>query len=387
MLVKHYSFPLETETYMINTTDAKISIFLDIETTGFSRVKSMIYLIGCGSLEKNTMHITQWFNNDGKSEKEMLLSFLNYLESCCSSDFSKLNLITFNGERFDLPFLKEHFSMHGIVTNVLDDIVSLDLYRMLLPFQKAFGLKQGKQKNWEDFMGIGREDLYDGGQLISLYKTYLLKPEDDLLQFLLLHNYEDILGMGRISSLSIYDAIFQIHWTIKDMQPESFVDNRACIHLNCALPVKIPVPFFISQDDYAISGNRDQLDVYLCYEETFMKHYYKDYKNYYYLPKEDYAIHKSIGCYVDSNNRTNATASTCYIKKEGIFFQIPPKCSRNGYLVTHDTYDSKEFYQKELSKQEYYLEFGELFLDYSSTQSFLNQYLKDVFKYILISSK
>ena len=33
--------------------------------------------------------------------------------------------------------------------------------------------------------------------------------------------------------------------------------------------------------------------------EGTLKYYYPDYKNYYYLPLEDEAVHKSVGVYVD----------------------------------------------------------------------------------------
>ena len=54
------------------------------------------------------------------------------------------------------------------------------------------------------------------------------------------------------------------------------------------------------------------------YEGT-LKYFYPDYQNYYYLPLEDTAIHKSIGEYVDRSARKKATAKNCYSKKEGLF--------------------------------------------------------------------
>ena len=50
-----------------------------------------------------------------------------------------------------------------------------------------------------------------------------------------------------------------------------------------------------------------------------LKFFFPDYKNYYYLPVEDTAIHKSVAAFVDSSYRKKATASTCYTKKEGTF--------------------------------------------------------------------
>ena len=50
-----------------------------------------------------------------------------------------------------------------------------------------------------------------------------------------------------------------------------------------------------------------------------LKYFYSNYKDYYYLPMEDTAIHKSVGEYVDRDARTKATARTCYTKKQGLF--------------------------------------------------------------------
>lgn len=50
------------------------------------------------------------------------------------------------------------------------------------------------------------------------------------------------------------------------------------------------------------------------YEEE-MKYFYSNYKNYYYLPEEDTAIHKSVASYVDKAHRVQATAKNCYTRK------------------------------------------------------------------------
>ena len=42
-------------------------------------------------------------------------------------------------------------------------------------------------------------------------------------------------------------------------------------------------------------------------------------KDYYYLPKEDMAIHKSVAQFVDKEYRKQAKANTCYTKKTGLF--------------------------------------------------------------------
>ena len=52
------------------------------------------------------------------------------------------------------------------------------------------------------------------------------------------------------------------------------------------------------------------------YEEE-LKYFYTNYKDYYYLPAEDLALHKSVGSFVDKEYRMQATAATCYTRKTG----------------------------------------------------------------------
>ena len=49
--------------------------------------------------------------------------------------------------------------------------------------------------------------------------------------------------------------------------------------------------------------------------EGEMRHFYSDYKNYYYLPKEDMAIHKSVAAYVDHEYREKCKTYNCYVRK------------------------------------------------------------------------
>ena len=50
-----------------------------------------------------------------------------------------------------------------------------------------------------------------------------------------------------------------------------------------------------------------------------MKYFYSNYKEYYYLPAEDTAMHKSVAAFVDPQFREPAKASPCYTRKEGAF--------------------------------------------------------------------
>lgn len=54
-----------------------------------------------------------------------------------------------------------------------------------------------------------------------------------------------------------------------------------------------------------------------------LKYFFADYREYYYLPFEDCAIHKSVAQFVDKEYRKKATKDTCYQKKSGLFLPQP----------------------------------------------------------------
>ena len=58
-----------------------------------------------------------------------------------------------------------------------------------------------RQKDQENATGLFREDLYSGGELIEVYKKYLLSGDEHLLEILCLHNKEDVEGMLKLLPL------------------------------------------------------------------------------------------------------------------------------------------------------------------------------------------
>ena len=77
----------------------------------------------------------------------------------------------------------------------------------------------------------------------------------------------------------------------------------------------------------------------VCEDE--LKYFFANYEDYYYLPQEDIALHKSVASFVEKEYREQAKASNCYIKKKGVFLPeweelITPFFKRD--------YNSKELY-------------------------------------------
>jgi hypothetical protein len=65
-------------------------------------------------------------------------------------------------------------------------------------------LENRKLKTIEKLLGIERTDTISGKESIQEYKAYLLNPQKELLNKILLHNADDILNMYPLWNLSNY---------------------------------------------------------------------------------------------------------------------------------------------------------------------------------------
>ena len=72
-----------------------------------------------------------------------------------------------------------------------------------------------------------------------------------------------------------------------------------------------------------------------------LKRFFANYKEYYYLPKEDIALHKSVSSFVDKEFREQAKASNCYTRKFGRFL---PEWEALVEPFFKREYDSKEMF-------------------------------------------
>ena len=87
---------------LTNIGDNKSLIF-DIETMGFSSVP--IILIGLARINNDKLMIEQYLSRNTKEEPAILEAFASHLREVDT-------VITFNGTRFDIPFVEDRFSHH-----------------------------------------------------------------------------------------------------------------------------------------------------------------------------------------------------------------------------------------------------------------------------------
>lgn len=297
--------------------------FFDIETTGLSPKVSSLYLIGAAVWDTDHFDLVQWFADDYTSEKDILLSFSDFVSTCTT-------VVHYNGSSFDIPYLEKKYMAHQLPSPFLSK-KSVDLMRGL-PKDKAFFKTDNRRlTSMEKLLSFTRNDTFTGKDCIRLYTDFMQKKyfrdrtAEDTKQQLLLHNHDDLQGTILCAQLLAYQN-GTITFSSMEVQTET---KTPFIRLNAELSTgQFPLDLEWKTESktgihlhFCYQKNRIILEISLYKGELY--YFFKDYKNYFYLPKEDMAVHKSVGTYVDKEYRRQATASTCYVKKSGFFLPIP----------------------------------------------------------------
>ena len=295
-------------------------LFFDIETTGLSPKGASVYLIGCAFFTEQGWMCRQYFADTPDEESDILQQFCSF-----AANFSAF--WNFNGTTFDIPFLQAKCKKHNIPP--FDPAENHDMYRMIRPFKNLLHLSGCRQKQLEEYIGLFREDKFNGGELIDLYHLYGENRDENLLQVLLLHNFEDIQGMLELSSIVSIPLLFSSYEFVPaDAALQSVIDARGNekkeFQITLQLQAALPVPLACHSNDLGIgsiffAGRDKKVMIKIPVTSCELKYFYKDFKNYSYLPEEDQVIHKSVAAYVDKSRRMPATAANCYTRKQGDF--------------------------------------------------------------------
>ncbi len=333
-------------------------LFLDIETTGLSADRDELYLIGCAFREENIWHVRQWFSESPEDEPLILASFMNF-----ASRYRLL--IHYNGDRFDLPWLKTKCDKYRIAYTLEQITKSIDLRRSIFPYRQLLGLSDCGQKTIEQFLGVEREDRYNGKELIDIYRGYVQLPSQESFSLLIGHNADNVRGMLQLLPILQYVDFFrafenlppicvrggtmQVLVSDKDqdifqtgpmfnritsdilpiqarkVQANTYTDydggTRREVYMKLALNVYLAAPFALHLDGCYFSVNGDSAVLRVPLYDCELKYFYANYKDYYYLPAEDQAVHKSIAQFVDKLYRVPATADTCYTRKNSSYLR------------------------------------------------------------------
>lgn len=294
-------------------------LFFDIETTGLSAKTASLYLIGALVFRQGSWQLFQWMAESPEEEGALIETFLEFLSPCSW-------IAHFNGTSFDVPFLRRKIHAYHLQDPFCEK-QSFDLFRSIRPLGKIFCLEHLNQTSLEQFLDISREDKLDGRRLIPIYQNYVQNHDPKAERLLLLHNRDDLTGMLRLLPLLSYPDFFSGKFQVLECSLDA--EDRESFSLIFSLSLYLPVPKPLScrlKHGY-LRFQDTTAQLLIKGKKGLMKHFFSNYQEYYYLPLEDTAIHKSIGAYVDREHREQARASTCYMKKAGAFLpcSLPPE--------------------------------------------------------------
>lgn len=333
--------------FYCNTTKENFCFF-DIETTGLSPKVSSLYLIGAMWYEKeeNQFHTRQWFADDYSSEQDILLSFDSFLK-----DFTVL--VHYNGGRFDIPYVEKKCQEHEI-SSPFCEIQSLDLYPQIRPLKTLLRLPDLKLKTVESLSDFVRTDCFSGKDCIEIYSRFMQKKvfRDESMnsekEKLLLHNRDDLAGTYFCAQLLYYTcssllALVSSHLTQKPFS-QFAQETETSVSIRIPVSVCFPFPVKYKTDSFTLELANQEFSLQIPLVFGTFYHFFPNYKDYYYLPSEDTAVHKSVGAYVDKEFRELAKASTCYLKKEALFLPVPSGFPEETYSLFRPNFKSKQNY-------------------------------------------
>lgn len=340
--------------------DPRQVVFLDIETTGFSRLYDSIYLIGLVYWQESHFVAKQFLAGSLADEVQVLEKALDQLQNY------KI-FVTYNGDMFDLPFIEERAKRLHVWREedrqLWQSLCSADLLRQYRRHQPFFGWPNMKLKTLEAFLKIDRQDPFDGGQLIEVFYEYARTDDERLENVLLLHNYEDIVYLPPLLKIRQFVENLK-NGTIAQVRYEEgellIVWERPCsLSHQARMPLnrkKRKDPAEPRAQFVFEAGSRcSRILLPRCDEPVY--YYLPNAKDYYFLPGRGEIVHKSLAFDVPGSERRKAKPAECVLCGQGSFVQGLPAAAgpeKNGVC------DTLRQYQKAYKAAEIYWEEGEL---------------------------
>lgn len=323
------------------------TVLMDIETTGFSRRYETVYLTGMASFTGDGWKLRQFLCEQIEDERELI-------EQTFHSLLPFKTVVTYNGDAFDLPFLEERARRFHLWNKRYEDWVknvrSLDLLKQYRRYQTFFGWPDMKLKTLEGCLDIGRQDPFSGGQLIDLFFEYTKTDDERLEKTLLLHNDEDIVNLkdlfkverfmnelrtGRVLELSLSGDCLTV--TFDD--PLSFSHEGKGSFTGRRLKE--------GEETFTIRTKADETDwtIRLPYREEGLRYFLPHPGDYYYLPRTNEIVHKSLAEGIPASEREKAGVQrACLPAPAGRYLRMMPLQGARQYRTS---YKDKAVYYEE----------------------------------------
>ena len=149
---------------------------------------------------------------------------------------------------------------------------------------------------------------------------------------------------------------------IKDLELEERQNSRTSekLYLRFSLPSSVPVPLTLTPKNFLLEIKETSLCLTVPLYQGELCYFFKDYKDYEFIPSEDRAVHKSLAAMYPKEMREKAKASTAYQKMKTSFlpvFQEREKVFKKTYQDKNCFIPFKENTFESINPVEYLLSF------------------------------
>lgn len=167
--------------------------FMDIETLGLSN--AAIILVGIAEIKGNCIESNQYLLREKEEEPALIEAYLSHIDEASVH-------VTYNGARFDIPFIKNRARLYRMDCNLDQTHFDLiyparNLWKDTLPNCKLTTIE-------EHLFNIKRVDDVPGAYIPDYYRTYLTTKNIGPLIPIIEHNRMDIVSLAHFL-MKIYE--------------------------------------------------------------------------------------------------------------------------------------------------------------------------------------
>ena len=326
MEIKRYIYPI-TDFQPACPYLSEHTLLLDIETTGFSNESESVYLIGTAYRTDDKITVTLYFAESPDEESRILKHFCDDLPG-----FTQL--ITFNGDRFDLPFLWKRMEKHKLNPDCISQPISTDLLKSIRKNKKLLHLEHCNQKAIEEFLEIKRIDSFGGGELIPIYRHYSRYPNASDKQLLFRHNHDDVTGMLFLLPMLAYENLKSSALSLVRTDWD-WEENLLMATFEAG--VAVPKPLHIHEHSLHMIVEKNTLKTAIPIHRGTLRYYFPSPAKYVYLTRENTVIPKILATGIPPTEKRPAKQEECYVTADGDFVGLDSKLFHNNKEFFHNT--------------------------------------------------
>ena len=341
----------------------KILIY-DIDTTSFEAANGCIFLIGAMYFKDQELKLEQFFSESIDEEAVIIRRFIELAE-CFDV------LLSYKGDSFDIPYIgKRLYTLQEkTLYSRLQELRfrSVDIFEEIHAIKPLIGFTSTKLDYLRKKLGQDVSERINGENISKFYvehisaaklkalrevsnspdntgfiSDYEPKPVADelshisvdsgdrFLEEILLRNRENIEAVLYLGKLG---HIFNMHKGLYEVSASKYRESQ-----DMALIIYL---------DNDLASSR-KIIRNLKVVKLNLKQFFINYRDYYFFPAEDMAMHKSVAEFADKASRKKATPQTAYSKVNGSFVKIPPSFvkaenKKEGCLYK-ESYESENYY-------------------------------------------